>query len=129
MTYPMQYRDTTSTIKMVGNTRVEITIKNDNPARVYQEFGTGIIGAMSPYNDKKILQEIGWEYDVATDFKKLKWSNKFQMKTDMWVFQKDGKFYTTAGQKAHNVFFNSVFNANDDFERICKRYLERERLK
>lgn len=127
MNYPTQYKDTTASIKMVADNRVEITIKNDNPARVYQEFGTGIIGAMSPYNDKEMLQEIGWEYDTPTEFKKLKWSNKFQMQTDMWVFQKDGMFYTTAGQRAQNVFYNSIFNANDDFERIAKRYLERER--
>lgn len=83
-----------------------------NPNETFAEYGTGLIGSQSP-NVAEAIQKAGWQYDVNSHGEKG------------WVYQKDGKFYWTKGQKAQKKFYNAAVRVEGKSQEVVKKEFEK----
>lgn len=84
-----------------GN-KVEGRIIAGTDHAMFVEFGTGLVGASDPHP----YNYLGWEYDVNNHW------------TDGWVYQKNGKYYHTRGQRSNPFMYRTAKYLSENAERI-----------
>lgn len=102
---------------IIDNVKTEGTraiggFQTTNPNETFAEYGTGLIGSKSP-NITEAIKKAGWQYDMNNHGEKG------------WIYQKDGKFYWTQGQKAQKKFYNATVRVEEKSQEILKNEFEK----
>lgn len=111
----------------VASIRNDKTNKDGQSIAMFEEFGTGVMGAKFPHVSEE-LQRMGWKYDVNGHGEKGWWYPTTDSDPNPYKWtDPDGQLRAwTKGLPAGRYFYNALKRAEEMFTEVALEELQRE---